>query len=338
MTKPFLIGILFAITVISSPTQAQTAIPKINADVLTDVEQKTKETGLRWLNLSAPGREKNMAAKNDLLKVVRQYALDHEDVELYVIALRSLAQMKAAEVLPYLKTDGTLGERTVRARILAERQARGTRDARRRANLFLDVFLKEMGIKEADLSKRVIESFGFRDIPEPDGRFSRADRHRILNEIADHIYQERETAITTEAKRRGIDFDAWEPAYLKVELAPFSREERVLRLVEKISKIKAIDLAAAHTIQLAANEGSLGSDAAANKLTQMIEESKLYPEYGFVSLLEVLRIAGDRSKIPFLEEYLRNPEVAKYKDIPGYGFHALKYLTKGIIQPLAYGY
>ncbi len=138
-----------------------------------------------------------------------------------------------------------------------------------------------------------------------------------LRELADMIYQDRDQALAREAQAQGIHFDQDAPSALKVELAPLSVQERVNRIVEHLAHLRVETSKEYYPMQLAINEGTFASRAAAAKLEEMRDKRDQYPYHiGFASLFRLIQGVGDKEQAPIVAQFLNDPDpgVAYYAD------------------------
>ena len=290
--------------------------------------ENDRATGLRVAAFREAGRTGDRTKVPDLLaalsKDTKKENTGRAALYLDAAVLHSLAQLGATEALPLLELmarETSLRGRhanLVRARLIAQSTVGSPEDKVRRLL--------------AEMSMTVDELNGVR---KPDNDLTRASVElSVLRELADMIYHTRNMDLARAAQALGIRFDQDQPSALKVRLAPLSQKERVDTLIARISESRVGGYEEDYLLQLAANEGTIASRAAAARLKQMMAERSKYDRVGLELLIHLIWFVGDKDQVPLLEALRKDPE-------PWVGYNAanaLREVRTGVPYPYIANY
>ncbi|MDQ2686277.1 MAG: hypothetical protein M3Y28_00245 [Armatimonadota bacterium] len=259
-------------------------------------------------------------------------------------ALHALAQMGARDALPQFEAlrpksimlqsaDPDLSNyaEAARARLLAESSTQAISNPNQRAQSKLHKFLVESGLDIPGLNTALTAQERLR----ADREGTLPMRIYALRELADMIYQDRDQALAKEVQAQGIRFDQDAPSALKVDLASLPTQERVNRIVEYLAHLRVLTSGEYYPMQLAINEGTFASRAAAAKLEEMRGKRDQYPsDIGFAALFRLIRGGGDKEQAPIVAQFLNDSDsgVAYYAD------QSLPYIQGGIPYTYRPGY
>jgi len=261
-----------------------------------------RATGLRVAAFREAGRSGDRTQIPDLLaalnKDVKKERTGRAAMYHDAVVLHSLAQLGATEALPFLELiarEVSLRGRyanLVRARLIARSAVGSPEDKVRR-------FLAEMSMTVEDVN----------GVRKPDNDRTRASIElSVLRELADMIYHKRDLDLARAAQALGIRFAQDAPSALKVRLAPLSQKERVDTLIKQISEARVGGYEEDYLLQLAANEGTIASRAAAARLKQMMAERSKHDRVGLELLIHLIWFVGDKDQVPLLESLRKDPE------------------------------
>lgn len=249
--------------------------------------------------------------------------------------LHALAQLGAIEALPTIDTviqnsqdqEGSNFARVAKARLIAEDSAKTIIDNRTRAVTKTKRFYKELSLTPADLNAGLKASQS--PITDENGRISIATGghkpHSVelyaVRELADLVYKDGYKDFADLAEVDQVDFQQDYASALKMRLAPLSRDQRLVTIIQELSRKTALTFNDYNEIQLAVNEGQVASHAAANELRKMESHRDQYNQInhhsGFTALFQVIAGVGDEQQAPLINHFKQDqdPAVRHYADI-----------------------
>lgn len=218
-------------------------------------------------------------------------------------ALHTLAQLGATEALPAfdvvaqskLVEPGYL--EAMRQRLLAESQAASAPAGTKRAETKIALFYKGLSLTPSQVRTANLNT---------NARMAGvATPTEVLatREVADMAYHGNHTDYKSLDGVTQISNTSDIPSVLKLRLAPLSRTLRVQTLIDDLAQSKVLSVKQDYEMQLADDEGTLASQAAAAKLQDMDKNRGQYPREGFEAIFNVLSGAGDATQATLVEHY-----------------------------------
>ena len=332
MKRYFGLICLFVISILLQPSLQAQEVKKerfyiIGAGHFADEVVKLEALLHRW------GVDNNKEKIPNLIDAVK----NAKEFETVVIAMHALARMGAEEALP--EVDKVLEDTKKRlsshpylviaelchARLVAEIKSKeGT--AEEKAEKKLNTFLEEM--------KLTIEEINEKSGQRVKGSFFATREAYILREIADMIYQTKDTALTQLAKDRNLKFTNEKYADIKMQLCPKTQRERITWILDHLSKVEAVTQDSYCAVQLAIDEGVPASNAAVDKLKEMSKNREIYEKKvgdqsyfpGFYAVMLVIKGVGDKQPYSFMKELAQDAQ----PDIADGALKTLAYTAKGV--------
>lgn len=221
-------------------------------------------------------------------------------------ALSALARLGAIEALEVIDNSserfgvGPHYLRVIKMRLevedAARKQAKPVQSSAKLADFYAHLHFTPAKINEGVANS---QNASQRDLPE---------EVVALRQIADMVYNGQYSDFSSLAGINSLNFQADFPASLKMRLAPLSRTERVKTLIVMLAHTERIVPNVNYELQLAVDEGTLASQAAAAQLQQMDAHRDQYPREGWDAMFRVLGGTGDATQAPLVETYTHDKD------------------------------
>lgn len=249
--------------------------------------------------------------------------------------LHSLAQLGAIEALSTIDSmvqtiqdqDIRNFAKVTRARVLAEDSAKFIVDNKAKASVKVKSIYKELAMTPATLNAALL-AFHAPKVDEQGRTYISVggkDIHPIelyvMRELADLIYGGGYKNFADLPEVNQVDFQQDYASALKVRLAPLSRKDRIITIIQELSHKTALTFSDYNEIQLAINEGPIASQVAASELKKMEMHRDQYNQInhhsGFTALFQVIAGVGDEQQAPLVDHFKQDhdPAVRHYADV-----------------------
>ena len=320
---------------------------KSNVDLKSGISMRQDESNV-IANFRQAGLSKDHSQIDQMVEIIRTWKPTERS---YVYTtMHSLAQLGADKSLPLINIyaeksvmepgyDPDLSNFSIaaRARLIAESSTLNIVDSKARAFAKIRRFYQELNLTPNGLNSSLVVYNS-----RPRGSMSGNSPHPVgvyaVRELADMVYQGSYTDYSSLPQVTGIDFNSDYPSALKIRLAPLTKSERLSTLIQELSHRTVGINERNYDLQLAINEGTSASNAAAAELKIMdnhrIQYNQVTHHSGFVSMFYIIAGVGDQSQIPIIEHYLTDQDhwVRHYAEI------ADRSLSKGIKRETAPAY
>ena len=233
-----------------------------------------------------------------------------------------LARLGATEALPILNTyilsdsESSLSNiaKAAKYRIIAEDSVKDMPGGKDKSRKKISVFLTSLNMTATDLNAALL--IFQRPEVNAQGRMVIKSGARLrplgvaaADEIADIVYHESYQDYQSLPEIAQLNFEADYPAALKMRLAPLTREQRMITMVDDLAGKTILRGETNFEIQLLANEGAPASEAAATKIRQMLTSRANFSGAGFGALIYVIAGVGDSRQLPFMEELEQDKDI-----------------------------
>ena len=233
-------------------------------------------------------------------------------------ALLALARLGAVDAEPSVNSviagsdnDTSSYAKAALARLKAENVAQdesGTAGAAARTSAFLQF----SGLTVAQINQAVGEHYknGGKCIgPQPVEVYA-------LREIADMVYQDKESDFAKVTAISNLNFEQDYPALLKVQLSGLNPAQRVKSIVSDLAGKTTLASQDYYEMQLGVSEGQPASQAAATQLNKMRAAEIKYSPEGFIALLQILHGVGDKNQAALFADLMAQANLEwMYPDI-----------------------
>ena len=259
-------------------------------------------------------------------------------------SIHTLAQMGSesslSEIERYIRHNDTEKDKDLdlsnfvlaaKARLLAESRTQSITDSRMVAAVKVHNFFAQLGLSPFDLNSDLTSYNSPQSTSNPNGK----DTYILSNsvkkvhpvgvyatrELADMVYHGRYEDFALLPEVNAVDFSQDYASALKVRLAQMPRENRLAAMIQELSHRTSLSFNDYYEIQLAINEGTDASEAAASELRKMDRHREQYNQIahhsGFTAMFQILWGVGDKRQAPLLAYFKAdaNHFVAHYADI-----------------------
>ena len=333
MKRYFGLICLFVISILLQPIVLQAQEVKkerhysVRGGHFADEEIKQRALLHRW------GVDKNRKRIPDLIDAVK----NGKEFETVTVAMHALARMGVEEILPEIDdilkyVDLRLDlhpypayTRLCRARLIAEV---GSKDGtpEERAEKKLNLFLEAINLTIEQINSKA-------DKQKSDGQEVNIEA-LALREIADMIYQSKDTVLTQLAQKRDLRFSKDKYADIKIQLSTKDQKARIDWLLNELANCPAVSFDLYKIVQLAIDEGIPASTAAGNKLREMSNDKERYEKKvgdqsyypGFYAVIFVISGNGDKDQRSLIQELARDSS----PDIATKALNAIEYLQNEV--------
>jgi len=269
--------------------------------------------------------------QSQALQIVKSLQAPVHIAYLYT-SIHALAQMGSETSLPEINRHIWSGDpkedqepdvsnfaSVAKARLLAESKTRTETDVSALASAKTHIFLTALGLSPSDLNSDLASYNAPQSSSDVNGKdvyVSSSDAPRVhpvgvyaTREIADMIYHGRYQDYATLPEVQTTNFAQDYPSALKVRLAQVPQSSRITTIIQELSHKTMLSFNDYYEIQLAVNEGTSASDAAANELKKMDKNREQYSQVnhhsGFTAMFQIIWGVGDKKQAPLLA-YFKN--------------------------------
>jgi len=232
----------------------------------------------------------------------------HPHIVVVETALSALARLGAVEALPafdYAAQSGSVEPgylKVMRQRLVAEDLANNTPAGAKRAMAKVNSLYRGLSLSPARMSAASpAASLSTLASPVTSDMFA-------AREIADMVYRGNYADYASLDAVKQVTGTSDYPCALKMRLAPLSRSARVQALVDDLAHSRVMAVKQWYELQLASDEGTLASQAAAVKLQDMDKHRDEYPREGFDAIFSLLGGAGDATQAALVEHYTHDQD------------------------------
>ena len=258
-----------------------------------------------------------------------------------------LARLGTTDALPILNTyilynsESTLSNiaKASKARIVAEDTVKNMPDGKYKATTKIHVFLQGLGMTIADLNASLsafqrpeVDASGRRIIKS--GPRLRSLGVAATDEVADMIYNGSYQDYNSISEVSAISFQADYPAYLKMKMAPLSRPQRIVTMINDLAAKNILKEEDNYEIQLLSNEGLPASNIAAIKLREMEATRSQFAGAGLGAMIYVIAGVGDTKQLPLIRQLEKDADLT----VANHAYIAAASLQQGSKRFSAWGY
>ncbi len=218
-----------------------------------------------------------------------------------------------------------------KARLLAESRTQSIVDGKTLAAAKVHGFFTQLGLSPSNVNSDLAaynSPLPLSNINDKDVYVSSSDAKRIhpvgvyaARELADMIYHGRYEDFAPLPEVSAVNFNEDYASALKVRLAQVPRQNRLTSIIQELSHKASLSFNDYYEIQLAVNEGTDASKAAAGELRKMDKNREQYNQVnhhsGFTAMFQIIWGVGDKNQAPLLAYFKNAPNrfVAHYADI-----------------------